>query len=329
MKPLVIHLIGDRLAGGSNFYVNRLINSPLNQKYNFLVLRLDEFKSKIASLKPDSIFFHYPCTWRYLLELVKLKRYGKVIILDHHYCQGFEQDRVSVPWRFHLMLKIAYSLADYVLCVSNAQKEWMLSRQLVDISKVRVIQVSVSGAVAIEDLLKIPPKSPEHPLVLCAYGRFARQKGFDVLLNAIASLPAEDFNLYLGGYGFEEAEIQKLARNLSQVKLVGVVRDVPGFLALCDAVVIPSRWETGAMVGFEAKAAGKAIVASDIDALPELVGSCGLLVPPNDVRQLAKAIASLPEQNLVAWGQAARESVAGSWERLLGDWESLLEEIII
>ena len=328
MKPVVVHLIGDKSMGGSNLYVNRLVTSRLSQKYHFFVLKLDEFRAKIKSLKLDLIVFHYPCTWKHLLDLIRLKCHGKILILDHHYCRGFEQDRVAVLWRFHLMLKLSYSMAEQVLCVSQAQKKWLLSRQLVAPSKVRLIPISVSGAAKIEDLLAVPLKFPQHPLILGAYGRFVRQKGFDVLLKAIAMLPPENFLLYLGGYGFEESRIRDLARELPQVKLVGTVKDVPAFLALCDAIIIPSRWETGGMVCLEAKAAGKAIVASDIDALPEYLESFGLLVTPNDSEQLAKAIASLPARDLTNWGQAARKSTIGTWERLLNNWENLLEEAI-
>ena len=328
MKPLVIHLIGDKLTGGSNLYVNRLVTSRLKQKYDFLTARLNEFKVSDKSRKPDLIVFHYPCTWQYLIKLIALKRHSKLVILDHHYCQGFEQDRVSILWRFHLMLKLAYAIANRVVCVSQAQKQWMLSRGLVKPNKVKVIQVSVSGAVAIEDLLQVKPKFLHKPLILGAYGRFARQKGFDILLKAIALLPATDFFLYLGGYGFEETSIQELAQNLPHVKLMGAVTDIPAFLALCDVVVIPSRWETGSIVCLEAKAAGKPILASNIDTFPELVAYCGLLVPPNNVKALASAIASLPKKDLIHWGKAARKSTIGSWQRFLTDWENLLAEVL-
>ena len=328
MKPLVIHLIGDKLTGGSNLYVKRLVTSCLNKKYDFLISRLNEFKVSHQSRKPNLIVFHYPCTWQYLIKLIVLKRHSKLVILDHHYCLGFEQDQVSSLWRFHLMLKLAYSIADRVVCVSYAQKRWILSRGLVNPDKLRVIQVSVSGAVTIEDLLTITPKKPQKPLILGAYGRFAHQKGFDTLLKAIALLPARDFFLYLGGYGFEADSLAKLAQDLPHVKLIGAVTDIPAFLNLCDVVVIPSRWETGSIVCMEGKAAGKPIIASNIDSFPELIDDYGLLVPLNNVEQLAHAIASLPEKDLISWGQAARKSMIGSWQKFLTDWENLLEEVV-
>lgn len=328
MKPLVIHLIGDRLPGGSNFYVKRLVNSALNQKYDFIITTFQDFKTACLSRKPDLIIWHYPCTWQYLIKLIALKRHSKLAILDHHYCQGFESECASNLWRFHLMLKLAYTIANRVICVSQAQKRWILSRGLVNPRKVRVIPVSVSGAVEIEDLLNIPPKNRNKPLILGAYGRFARQKGFDILLKAIALLPATDFFLYLGGYGFEDTSLKELAQDLPHVKLIGAITDIPAFLALCDVIVIPSRWETGSIVCMEAKAAEKPIIASNIDNFLELIGECGLLVPPNDVEALANAIASLPEKDLITWGKVARQSTLGSWQKFLVNWENLLQEVL-
>ena len=166
MKPLVVHLIGDKLPGGSNFYVERLVNSELKQKYEFNVATLEEFQAIAREKRPDLIVFHYPCKWRYLIQLISLKSCAKLIILDHHYCQGFELDSVATLWRFHLMLKLAYAIADRLICVSQAQKEWVLARRLVAPQKVRVLPISVSGAATIEDLLEIPPKNPSKPLVL-------------------------------------------------------------------------------------------------------------------------------------------------------------------
>ncbi len=85
------------------------------------------------------------------------------------------------------MLRLAYCLADGVLSVSQAQQNWMVNCQLVNAAKVRII----SPASRLDDILKIAPKLPNYPLQLGAYGRFARQKGFDLLLKAIASLPVE------------------------------------------------------------------------------------------------------------------------------------------
>jgi glycosyltransferase involved in cell wall biosynthesis len=325
MRAKVWHLIGDKRAGGSNHLVRHLIAS-LGKSFDFSMLRLEEAKQKLPRHKPDLIIFHYPCAWKYLPDLRLLKKYSPVYICDHHYCQGFEQHQVSSRFRFRLMLRLAYSLADGVVGVSQAQRQWLISANLVTPKKITVI----TPALPLEDLLHVPAKKPGNLLVLGAYGRFARQKGFDLLLETFAQktteLPPEHFQLYLGGYGPDEAMIQQLAEGLPQVQLLGTINDVPGFLAACDVVVIPSRWEPWGLVALEAKAAGKPILAFAIDGLSEQGQGCGLLIPPDNVSELAKGISSLPKSPLVDWGKAGRVSVIHAWEEFLQNWESFLEK---
>ena len=319
-------------------------------------MRIEEAKAKLKYSSPDVIIFHYPCAWKYLLDLWLLKRHSKLYIYDHHYSQGFEQHQVASLSRFRLMLRLAYGLADGVVSISNAQRDWMLNNKLVKPGKIRTI----FSASPVDALLTITAKNSSIPLKLGAYGRFAPQKGFDLLLPAFASLPAEKFQLYLGGYGQDEQLIKDLARNLPQVKLLGAIEDVPAFLTDCDVIVIPSRWEPWGLVCLEAKAAGKPVVIFDVDGLREQVAGdremgsgatafevsskdasvlrgdgedsfkvCdrGLIVPANNIEQLAEAIKSLPQQDLTAWGQAGRASVVNAWSEFLHSWELFLGEV--
>jgi glycosyltransferase involved in cell wall biosynthesis len=323
MKPIVWHLIGDKRAGGSNLLVQQLINSQLAKQFDFEVLRLEAAKTKLKYSSPKAIIFHYPCAWKYLVDLWFLKQHSKLYIYDHHYSQGFEQHQVASKSRFRLMLRLAYSVADGVVSISQAQRDWMLAHKLVNPGKIRTI----CSASPVDPLLAIPANSPSFPLKIGAYGRFAPQKGFDLLLTAFKSLPPAQFQLYLGGYGQDEQLIKNLAQDLPHVKLLGAIEDVPAFLANCDIIVIPSRWEPWGLVCLEAKAAGKPIVAFAVDGLTEQVQDCGLLVTPDELNQLAAAIASLPQQNLAAWGQASRTSVVNAWAEFLGSWAIFLGEV--
>jgi glycosyltransferase involved in cell wall biosynthesis len=323
MKPTVWHLIGDKRAGGSNHLVQQLISSPLATQFNFEVLRLEAAKVKLKYSSPDAIVFHYPCAWKYLLDLWLLKQHSKLYIYDHHYSQGFEQHQVTSKCRFRFMLRLAYGVADGVVSISSAQRDWMLAHKLVNPSKIRTI----FSASPVDALLTIPPKSPSIPLKIGAYGRFAPQKGFDLLLVAFKSLPPAQFQLYLGGYGQDEQLIKNLAQDLPHVKLLGAIEDVPAFLADCDVIVIPSRWEPWGLVCLEAKAAGKPVVVFAVDGLTEQVQNCGLLVPANEPSKLAEAIKSLPQQNLAAWGQAGRTSVVNAWSEFLRSWSVFLGEV--
>ena len=325
MKPKVWHLIGDKRAGGSNHFVNQLISSRLRDRVDFLVLRLEEAKLRLKTDKPDIIIFHYPCAWKYLGDLLYLKNKSRLFICDHHYCQGFEADQVRSKFRFRWLLKIAYGLADGVISVSRSQRQWMVDCYLVNSQKIRVIP----PASRVENLLKIPTKLPTKPLILGAYGRFARQKGFDRLLKIMVLLSPEKFQLQLGGYGPDESIIQQLAENLPQVRLLGAIQNITEFLGHCDVILIPSRWEPFGLVCLEAKAAGKPVLVAQVDGLPEQVENCGVILPPDNLNAWKNAIAhleTLPEKEFIKLGQNGRESVVNAWENCLENWETFLKE---
>jgi starch synthase len=105
---------------------------------------------------------------------------------------------------------------------------------------------------------------------------------------------------------------------------VRVVRDVaPHTPAWCDAwrdadvFVMPTRHEAFGMVFQEAAAAGLPVVATRINAIPEIVedGVTGLLVSPGDRGGIARALHTLLEAPALRcrMGAAARATAAGRW----------------
>ncbi len=325
MKLKIWHLIGDKRAGGSNLLVNNLIAS-LEDKFSFSIVRLEEVKTQLNKEKPDLIIFHYPCAWRYLLPLKQLKKYCPIYICDHHYCQGFEQHQVSSKFRFHAMLKLAYGMGDRIISISQAQKQWIIENKLAKSEKITVI----TPASPLESLLKIPPKITGEKIILGAYGRFAPQKGFDLLLTAIKEISTspqwENFELHLGGYGQDEELITSLAQGLPHLKLLGAIAHIDQFLSHCDVIIIPSRWEGWGLVALEAKASARAVVAFGVDGLVEQIENCGVLIPPNDVSALGEAILSLSTKPITQWGIQGRNSVINSWQNCVQTWETTLEK---
>jgi glycosyltransferase involved in cell wall biosynthesis len=93
----------------------------------------------------------------------------------------------------------------------------------------------------------------------------------------------------------------------ADVSFLGFISDVPQFLAGIDIFVLPSLYEGLGVAALEAMAAGKAVVASRVGGLAELVndGENGFLVPPGDAEGLAAALAKLiRDKNLrAAFGQ--------------------------
>jgi glycosyltransferase involved in cell wall biosynthesis len=126
-------------------------------------------------------------------------------------------------------------------------------------------------------------------------GRLAEEKGVFTLLAAAAE--ARDLPILLAGDGPARAALarRRAEAGLDHVRLLGF-QPPAALAALVRAsrcVVVPSHgFETFGLAALEALAEGRAVVASDRGALPELVeaGVNGFLVPPGDAPALAERL---------------------------------------
>jgi glycosyltransferase involved in cell wall biosynthesis len=153
---------------------------------------------------------------------------------------------------------------------------------------------------------------------LLAVGRLEPQKGFDVLVDAVAILRRQgvDVKLDIAGEGGERARLTaQIARAglEAHVALLGRREDVAALMRGADAFVHPARWEGFGLVLLEAMSAGLPIVATAVGAIPEVVadGETALLAPPDSPEAFAAAVAGL-----VADPVLARRLGVGGYERL-------------
>jgi glycosyltransferase involved in cell wall biosynthesis len=154
--------------------------------------------------------------------------------------------------------------------------------------------------------------NPEVPLpagarVLLCVARLVPQKGVDVAVRALARIRQRHPNAVLVVLG-EGPERSELAGE--GVYLPGRVGDVAVWYRRAELVVHPARWEGFGLALLEAMLAEKAVVASGVSSIPEIVidGETGLLVPPDDPERLAAAaIQFLDEpERAAAYGRAGR-----------------------
>ena len=325
-KPKIIHVLSDRNVGGIKSTSSSLVNSRLQDEFEFLFLTATEVVAQIRIVQPAVTIWHDPCNWYSLRHLLWLRWHSKLLIHEHHYAAGFERWRVRSPQRFHWLLRFAYGIASKVVAISQGQKTWMEQNSLVKSSNLILIQQCRDLA----QFLSISPKSATTPLVLGAYGRFSQQKGFVTLLEAMQRVSNPTVKLLIGGYGEQEQQLLDLAGNDPRIEFIGAVGDVPAFLNQCDGIIIPSYWEPWGNVCLEAKAAGKVVIASAIDGLTEQIDQCGILVTPHDADDLARAIEqiyTMPRAQIAAWGNQGRIKVTNAWEDYLVAWEALLRDL--
>ena len=154
------------------------------------------------------------------------------------------------------------------------------------------------------------------PVRIGSLGRLHSVKGFDVLIDALASLPADlpRPQVVVAGEGSERPALEQRARDAGvAIDLAGYATDPRAFLAGLHLYVQPSRSEGLCVAAHEAMQAGLPVVASAVGQLPYSIsdGHTGLTVPPADPAALAAALASLlrTPNRLAAMGAQARADV--------------------
>jgi glycosyltransferase involved in cell wall biosynthesis len=189
-------------------------------------------------------------------------------------------------------------LADRLITVSAAVAADM-QRRGVPAKKIRVVLNRNVQSPRQPPLDTIQPAVLAHPAIVSIAGINYR-KGIGELLEAFNTVAAEfpTANLYLAGEGTERELFEGQASRSplrDRIHFVGFHENPQSLMLASDVFVLASRRDSCPLVLGEARLAGCAIIASDVDGIPEALdgGAAGLLVPPQSPALLAEAILSL------------------------------------
>jgi len=124
------------------------------------------------------------------------------------------------------------------------------------------------------------------------------RKAHDILIDALEPLKSLPWQArFVGGADFDPdwaAGLQERVNTsgLSQrIEFAGKVVDTTFEYQQADVFVLPSRFEGYGMVFAEALAAGLPVIAARSGAVPDVVPeTAGILVSPNDSKQLSEAL---------------------------------------
>lgn len=202
-------------------------------------------------------------------------------------------------WYFKPLDKWMYSRYASVVCVGDQVRE-NLCRYLNDYRpKYRTVYngIDIGRFENASPLQRAELGLSENDFVLTMVSLFRYQKDQDTIIKAMGLLP-KNFKLLLVGEGDRKPILRELATSLGvedQVIFIGQRQDVPQILKTVDVVVQSSHFEGLSLSSVEAMAAGKPIVASDVDGLREVVNGAGLLFEHGNHEQLANIIKLLSD----------------------------------
>ncbi len=277
----------------------------------------------------EIIVLHVPPGWQRLMYVSSLRLrnpQAKIIWIEHSYTPAWEALKVGSRARFRATLRLAFRLADQVVCVSHAQARWLAEAAVLPLDAIEVIYPYAANP-GLEEL-PLPSFSAARPLRVGAYGRLSEQKGFDLLINAHRCGLMPGTELLIGGTGEDEAMLMAMAGQSKAIRFYGLVTDVGAFLGETDVVALPSRWEAYGQVANEARIGGRPIVVAPCDGLPEQVGDAGMVIDFTSDAAILEGFTALRSANLPAMAAAARASTVDCGIIRQRQWARLLDRLL-
>ncbi len=280
---------------------------------------LRHIRSHVRRHRPDIIHCHSTKAG-VLGRLARLAAFKTPLVYTPH-CLAFDTDLPLLQRRAaRLMETLLAPLVSHFIAVSHHEQEVFKRSGLCRGERISTIHNGVD--------LKAFDQLPRHPraafdlqeddFVIGCFGRLTRQKNQALLLRALPRVLKEvpRARLLLVGGGEDETGLRALARRLgiaSHIHWTGEEEEARPYLGLCDLVAQPSRWEGCPYSVLEAMAARRAILATPVGGVPELLsGVCATEPFARGARDFATRIIRLAHDD--AARQCIEHQVRGAVE---------------
>lgn len=266
----------------------------------------------------------------------KLEKCHRTIITQH-----YTQNAVD---KFHQRKidKLTVRFADHLIAISSAVKSDLLAQGVKE-SKIRVISNGINldefDKEAEKENLLLDDLKKQGKYIIGSVGNLHKRKDHLTLLRAMAEVIVKFPNAHLViiGEGLERPILENFLRENQlegNVSLIGFQSSVPPLFKDFDLYVHSSRAEPFGIAILEALAAQKAVIATEVDGVVDIIenGSNGFLVPPQNPQAMASLIIRAIEnpQKVCEMGQRGRKAVVENFriENTVREYQNLYEEIV-
>jgi len=232
---------------------------------------------------------------------------------------------------------------DRIVAVAGMQKDHLVRNEHVPEHLIKVIYNGVDEAlfsttVDVENKIR-QLALPDAVKIVGIVARLEHLKAVDVFLKAAKLVLQRKgrVRFLVIGDGPELERLKSLSAELmiqGEVYFLGYREDVRELLAILDVAVLSSRTEAFPLSVLEYMASGKAIVATNVGSVPEVIvnGETGLLIEPDDPGRLAENILMLIENSEVAAeiGNRAKMAVAGKFtlKNTVEETEMMIDQLV-
>lgn len=284
--------------------VDRTFVVPTNRSFLSLVKYARQVKEIIESERPSVLHLHSSIAGgiiRSMALIGLLDRSIKIIYCAHGW--AFDQEvPVYKKLAYRWIERLLSWRSDAIICISG--HETRIAKKL-GIRRCRCIPNGVNRPEPAPGQ-SINRGTATEPRNILFVGRLDRQKGIDVLLDAYARVRPK-FKLIIVGDSVRK-DLQLTRPTYVEFKGWLGKEELDAVYRTCDAIIVPSRWEGFGLVAIEAMARSKAVFASAVGGLVEIVedGKSGQLFSLDQMDQALRDIDSIPNETLQQMGRIGR-----------------------
>lgn len=255
-----------------------------------------------------------------------LSAYFADIYKHHHFLKRFQQRILK------RQLISAIKKFDKIVVMTEAEKkDWNLKDKVICIPNMLV---------AYPDQKSEPPHSQKRVISI---GRYAYQKGYDLLLDSwrIVQEKRSDWSLHIyGSHDGSVGDYERLQEQIKQYQIGNVflhqpTNDAYSCYTQSDFYVMSSRFESFGLVLIEAMSCGLPVISFDCKYGPQAIiqnGETGLLVPQGNIEEMAIAICSMIENNEARHRMAMNarsESLNYHPQNIMPIWREFYKSLVI
>ena len=198
---------------------------------------------------------------------------------------------------FHFIEKLLARKTDYIVCISEAEKQSAIQNDVAGEDKLVLIQngIDIIKVRSAESLKRSDYNIPDDAYVVGMIGRLCQQKAPDIFIRSAKLIKEKIPNSYfiIVGDGDMRNEVSEYAKaNDLDLLITGWVDNPYSYLKMFDIALLLSRWEGFGLAIVEYMAAEKNVIASRTDAIPTIIEDKvdGLLVEVDNERDVCEKV---------------------------------------
>lgn len=322
----------ENYEGIASNYISINMERPIGKQD---IKSVKEVRRLIKQYRPDIVYAHSSKAGA-IVRIANIGMKNHCVYNPHGW--AFNMKVSSKKQKLYALIeKLEAPFCDRIVCISNAEKKSALNKKICNENKMQVIFNGIDMEACKQSLsFNVWEKKiniPKDAFVIGMVGRISKQKAPDTFVEAAKMIKEKIANAYfiiVGSGDMEDEIIQYIHQNNMQKYffITGWVENPMEYVEVFDVACLLSRWEGFGLVLPEYMLAGKPIVASKVDAIPDIIidGENGILIPPDNSDAVKNAVLKLHEDKkfknkLVMQGK--KDVIKFDAKRMAGEHEKM------